>query len=93
MPARIAARPMSSSSMWGIRQAPSSVNSEAKRSKSCIRIASVISPRSASISTRSAIACGSVIGRVPMTASVHHSRRSRPSHAASQAALEQNPGA
>jgi hypothetical protein len=42
--------------MWGIRHAPSCVNSDAKRSQSRIIDASVNSPRSASISTRSAIA-------------------------------------
>jgi hypothetical protein len=42
--------------MLGIRSAPSGVNSDAMRARSRIIAASVNSPRSASISTRSAMA-------------------------------------
>jgi hypothetical protein len=55
-PARISSRLTASALMWGIRTAPSCVNSEAKRSQSRIITESVKSPRSASISTRSAMA-------------------------------------
>jgi hypothetical protein len=55
-PARICSRPTSSAGMLGIRSAPLCVNSEARRARSRIIAASVNSPRSASISTRSAIA-------------------------------------
>src|SRR5262245_61736141 len=47
--------------MLGIRSAPSGVNSDARRARSRIIAASVNSPRSASISTRSAMACRSRI--------------------------------
>jgi len=54
-PARITSRLTSSSSMCGIRHAPSVVNRDAKRSQSRIIEASVNSARSASISKRSAM--------------------------------------
>jgi hypothetical protein len=54
--ARISAGPAASVPPSGIRTAPSSVNNDARRSWSFIITASVNSPRSASISTRSAMA-------------------------------------
>ena len=55
-PARICSRLTASALMSGIRTAPSWVNSDATRSQSRIITASANSPRSASISMRSAIA-------------------------------------
>lgn len=55
-PVRISSGPVNSTGTSGIRSTPSGVNSDARRARSRIIAASVNSLRSASISTRSAIA-------------------------------------